>query len=85
MSTKTSIGYGDRFHLYREAYDHGNVYLEVTGGEFRTASNWEGMTYVSMVLPESVMEEIAKAWIARERRQDDDIPPMPTDIPPSPV
>jgi len=30
MSTKSTIRYGDAFHLYHEAFDDANIYLELT-------------------------------------------------------
>jgi hypothetical protein len=47
MSTKSSLKYeddqttGQRFHLYEEVFDEGNIYLELTGFQFEASSSAE--------------------------------------------
>jgi hypothetical protein len=39
MSTKNSLAHGPGFHLYREAFNDDNVYLEIEGTHFEAAYN----------------------------------------------
>ncbi len=39
MSTKNSLAHGPNFHLYREAFDENNVYLELEGTQFEASYN----------------------------------------------
>lgn len=39
MSTKYSLACGQGFHLYREAFDGDNIYLEIEGTHFEAAYN----------------------------------------------
>ena len=47
MSTKSTLKYeddqttGQRFHLYEEVFDEGNIYLELTGFQFEASSSAE--------------------------------------------
>jgi hypothetical protein len=47
VSTKSSLKYeddqttGQRFHLYEEVFDEGNIYLELTGFQFEASSSAE--------------------------------------------
>lgn len=46
MSTKSSLAYGDKFHLYAECFDDNNIHLELEG-EFEAVS---GRVIVSIPL-----------------------------------
>jgi hypothetical protein len=39
MSTKSTIAHGRNFHLYHEAFDEDNVYLELEGTNFEASYN----------------------------------------------
>jgi len=70
MSSKSPIEAGDRFNLYEDHFDENNVYLELSGGEFRAACNWEGSTHVTVCVPNEVMDTIARAWLAHRASDD---------------
>ena len=55
MSTKCSLTHGPGFHLYREAFDDDNVYLEVEGTHFEAAYN-----RVMLPIPVHVWEVIRR-------------------------
>ena len=48
MSTKSTITYGDNFHLYTELFDDKHVFLELSAVEFRATP---GAITVAIPLP----------------------------------
>ncbi|MEL6578591.1 MAG: hypothetical protein AAFQ14_02475 [Cyanobacteria bacterium J06621_12] len=53
MSTKSSIVYGNSFHLYKECFDEENVYLELESVEFNASNN-----QVTVTIPVAIWEVI---------------------------
>ena len=53
MSTRSSIAYGDNFHLYQEGFDDENIYLELEKTEFEACSQ-----RVMVAIPIEVWEYI---------------------------
>ncbi|NJM74895.1 MAG: hypothetical protein HC852_02890 [Acaryochloridaceae cyanobacterium RU_4_10] len=57
MSTKSSIAYGDNFHLYQEIFDTGAVYLELTDADFEVQSS-SGQNRIQVRIPAEIWEII---------------------------
>jgi hypothetical protein len=53
MSTKSSIAYGPNFHLYNDAFDEENVYLELNEADFEASRN-----HVTLTIPAFIWEHI---------------------------
>lgn len=53
MSTKSTLAYGDNFHLYRECFDDENVYLELNGLHFETTPG-SAMVQIPLVVWEVI-------------------------------
>ena len=53
MSTKSSLAYGDNFHLYQECFDEENVYLELESVEFEASRD-----RVTVSIPVAIWEVI---------------------------
>ena len=53
MSTKSSIAYGNNFHLYKECFDEENIYLELESVEFNASNN-----QVTVTIPVAIWEAI---------------------------
>ncbi len=57
MSTKITISYDKKHHLYQEIFDVSNVYLEVSGHDFE-ASNGRVMVQI----PIKAFRSMIKSW-----------------------
>lgn len=54
MSTKSTIAYGDDFHLYKECFDDANIYLELTNNpEFEVTQE-----HVIVAIPLEIWEVV---------------------------
>jgi hypothetical protein len=57
MSTKVSLSYGPKFHLYQEMFDCDNVYLQMDGHEFEISNN-----RAMIQIPLEVWNKIIEEW-----------------------
>lgn len=60
MSTRSTIAYGDTFHLYSDALDSDHIYLELEGTNFEASYN-----RVIVPIPVHIWEVIRKYTIAQ--------------------
>lgn len=58
MSTKSSISYGDKYHLYYEAFKDDHVCLELDDVEYKATP-----ATVMVAIPKKVFEEIIKDYL----------------------
>lgn len=60
MSTKVSLSYGPKFHLYQEMFDCDNVYLQIDGHEFEISNN-RAMIQIPLEVWNKIIEEWPKS------------------------
>ena len=63
MSTKVSLSYGPKFHLYQEMFDCNNVYLQIDGHEFEISNN-----RAMIQIPLEVWNKIVEEWPQSKNR-----------------
>lgn len=73
MSTKSTISYGQNYHLYQEIFDVSNVYLRVEGHEF-DASRDGAMIQIPIEAWRAMIEDWkVKGWSKKEDNSETNI------------
>jgi hypothetical protein len=70
MSTKCTIGYGEKHHLYEECGDSGNVYLELNGDYEVELTTFFNAPSTTLMIDVKLWREIVSQWLQSEWGKD---------------
>jgi len=64
MSTKATISHSDKYHLYKECFDEGLVYLQLDDPVCLQVDIWEASQgKVTVAVPIEVWQQIVEGWL----------------------
>lgn len=74
MSTKCSIAYGEKFHLYEEIGDKDSVWLQIEdSSEVSVSASNNRRSEVTVAIDIKIWREIVKGWLASQWAKDESL------------